>query len=151
LVLQEELRLELLEPQGVHVYKSGFTITELLVALLLLGVLITVAGGFVLPLNLTRDSGFESRATAAAQSYLELLKSKWLIDTEYAALTLPVVCKNSSVATNCDLKIPDDWTLGINTTVLTAWTATEPLRLVVVEIKLSSGKLISFRTLVARP
>jgi prepilin-type N-terminal cleavage/methylation domain-containing protein len=139
------------EPQGVHVYKSGFTIVELLVALVLLGVLITVAGGFVLPLNITRDSGRDSRATAAAQSYLELIKAKWLTDSEYTSQTLPVVCQDSSTATNCDLKIPNGWTLGINTTTQAAWTTTQALRSVVVEITQTGGRTISFRTLVARP
>jgi prepilin-type N-terminal cleavage/methylation domain-containing protein len=133
------------------VHKSGFTIVELLVALLLLGALITVAGGFVLPLRLTRDSGAESKATAVAQSYLELLKGRWLAPADYAAQTLPVVCLNSSTATNCDLKIQDDWTLGIDATTKAAWTATEALRPVVVEIVSTGGRKITFRTLVARP
>ncbi len=132
-------------------YKSGFTIVELLVALVLLGALITVAGGFVLPLRLTRDSGSESKATAVAQSYLELLKGKWLTDADYTAQTLPVVCQNSSAATNCDLKIQDDWTLGINATTKAAWTTTEALRPVIVEIVLPGNRTITFRTLVARP
>ncbi len=133
-------------------HKHGFTLVEMLVSLVLLGVVLLVTSGLVLPLRLTKTASNETAGAAVAQSYLELLKSKWLDDTNYTNIVLPLVCPKSDTTTlGCDIRVEDGWELKIKTTVSTAWTATQTLRPVVVEVTMKDGSVIPFSTLVARP
>jgi prepilin-type N-terminal cleavage/methylation domain-containing protein len=59
---------------------AGFSIVEVLVSLVLLGVLVLVTTGFLTPLRLTRNSALQSSALSYARSYMELAKSKWQSD-----------------------------------------------------------------------
>lgn len=132
--------------------KHGFTLVEMLVSLVLLGVVLLVTSGLVLPLRLTKTASNETTGAAVAQSYLELLKSKWLDDTNYTNMVLPLVCTKTDTTTiGCDIRIDTGWTLAIKSSVSTAWGATQTLRPVVVEVTMADGKIIPFSTLVARP
>ncbi len=132
--------------------KHGFTLVEMLVSLVLLGVVLLVTSGLVLPLRLTKTASNETVGAAIAQSYLEVLKNKWLDDTKYQNMTLPVVCaKSDTITVGCDIRIDTGWTLQIKPTISAAWTATQTLRQVVIEVTTIEGKIIPFSTLVAKP
>ena len=125
---------------------KGFTIVEILVALMLLGVLGMVALGMVLPLRVNRDTNLETRATAYARSYLELVKGRWLTSTVYEAGTLPTTC---TIGT-CDLLLEARWDVKV-ATPSPAWTVTDQLRKIDVIVTNSDNKALTFSTLVAKP
>jgi prepilin-type N-terminal cleavage/methylation domain-containing protein len=54
--------------------KKAFTLIEVLVALLLLSAVVFVATGFIIPLQVTRQSATESSALNYGRSYIELVK-----------------------------------------------------------------------------
>jgi prepilin-type N-terminal cleavage/methylation domain-containing protein len=130
---------------------DGFSLIEMLVSLVLLGVLLLVVSGLVLPLNLTRTASNQTSAAAVSQSYLELLKSRWLNDATFTAMTLPLVCLKGSTTTGCDITIDSAWTLEIRPAIKSAWAATDLLRSVIVDVTMTDGKKVSFSTLVAKP
>ncbi len=133
-------------------HKNGFTLVEMLVSLVLLGVVLLITSGLVLPLRLTRTASQETTGAAIAQSYLELLKSKWLDETGYNNIILPVVCSKADTTTvGCDIRIENGWSLQIKSTVSAAWAANQTMRPVVVEVTTLDGKVIPFSTLVAKP
>jgi prepilin-type N-terminal cleavage/methylation domain-containing protein len=125
---------------------KGFTIVEILVALMLLGVLGMVALGMVLPLRINRDTNLETRATAYARSYLELIKGRWLTTSVYEAGTLPTICKTGT----CDLVLEDRWEVKV-ATPSPAWTVTDQIRKIDVVVTNSDNRAITFSTLVSRP
>jgi prepilin-type N-terminal cleavage/methylation domain-containing protein len=132
--------------------ENGFTLIEMLVSLVLLGVVLLVTSGLVLPLQLTRTASNETTGAAVAQSYLELVKNKWLNENSYTNMVLPVTCLKSDITTvGCDIRVDSGWTLNIKPTVSSAWTSVQTLRSVVVEVTMPDGKIIPFSTLVARP
>lgn len=133
-----------------HHNTSGFTLIEMLVALILVGILGVVATGFLTPLKINQTSGLESQATNYARSYLELVKGRWLNPGTFSAKTLPVACAPASTNTNCDLKLTGDWTVSVPTTQTTAWTATDTIRTITVQAKLGTYSY-EFSTFIAQP
>jgi prepilin-type N-terminal cleavage/methylation domain-containing protein len=132
---------------------SGLTLIEVLVSLVLVGMLGFVASGLLVPLKLTRTTSIEAQSTALARSYLELVKGRWLDDAKYSDPNnnLPITCATGSSTSPCDLKIPTDWTLGIDATVKTAWVNTERIRTVTVVVKAPNNPAVTFSTLVTKP
>jgi prepilin-type N-terminal cleavage/methylation domain-containing protein len=145
-----------------HRKTSGLTIIEVLVSLILLGVLVLIASGLVIPLRLTRDSGIETQALTYGRSYMELVKSLWLEPSKYNAITLPVISGSSA-----SIKIPSGWTVTPTVNRFTSPTTELPqfgntavesmraykdtLREVVVTVTPPNGKAITLRTIIARP
>ncbi len=127
--------------------RKGFTLVEVLVALMLVGVLGMVALGMVLPLRLNRDTNLETRATAYARSYLELVKGRWLTSSAYALRTLPTTCTTGS----CDLLLEARWTVTVPPTLVSTWAATDPIRKIDVIVIDSNNKSATFSTLVTQP
>jgi prepilin-type N-terminal cleavage/methylation domain-containing protein len=96
-----------LSPFTTNASKStGFSLIEMLVSLVLVGTLVLIASGFLLPLQLTRTSARESNALSYARSYLELLRASWLSDSaKFQAGTLPDV--TGATPLGAVLKIPE--------------------------------------------
>ena len=74
--------------------QAGFSLIEVLVAIGLVGILGVIAGGFVLPLRLTRTTSSESQSLTLARSYLELTKNRWLNKQDYENQKMPttIIC-----------------------------------------------------------
>jgi prepilin-type N-terminal cleavage/methylation domain-containing protein len=138
---------------------KGLTLIEMLVALALVGVLAIVSTGFILPLRLSTESGQETQSSSLARSYLEIVKSRWLDETTYsykdASQTyygkLPKVCASTSSDTDCDLKLPKDWTLTLDSTSQGNWLIDSVIKKVIVKVKSANGKTVQFETLVSKP
>jgi prepilin-type N-terminal cleavage/methylation domain-containing protein len=141
---------------------SGLTIIEVLVSLVLLGVLVLIASGLVIPLRLTRDSGVQTQALTYGRSYLELVKSLWLEPLKYTAVTLPKI-----TGTTPDIKLPSGWTITPTINRFTSPTTELPqfgttavasmqfykdtLREVIITVKSPDEKTTTLRTIIARP
>ena len=110
--------------------RAAFTLIEVLVALLLLSAVVFIATGFIIPLQVTRQSATESSALNYARSYIELLKARWAIEGAYSTPTtnLPTA---TTVGTP-DLLLPSGWSLETNSS---AWTAGENRRTVTITVK----------------
>jgi prepilin-type N-terminal cleavage/methylation domain-containing protein len=140
---------------------SGLTLIEVLVSLVLVSTLGFVASGLLIPLKLTRTTSIESQATALSRSYLELLKGRWLDDSKYSNPNdnLPITCAVGSTTSPCDLKIPSDWTLGIDATTKAEWEKNlgkvgyipDRIRLVKVVVTAPNSPSVTFSTLVTKP
>ena len=140
---------------GGHIMKNasrrqGFTLIEMLVALALVGVLGVVATGFLAPFQISRRSALESQATSYARSYLELVKGRWLNAGNFGNRNLPQTCALTSTATDCDLKLSSDWSVGVDTAAVGAWTATDTIRLVTVKATRDTYSY-EFSTLISQP
>ncbi len=111
--------------------RKGFSIIEVLVAILLLSTVILVGTGFVLPLQVTKKSALETTALAYGRSYLELLKVRWSDTAAYNLPTgnLPSVSTN---ATSADIKMPAGWQILPNST---AWNVADNIRAVTITVK----------------
>lgn len=117
--------------------KAGFTLVEILVALLLLSTVAFIAGAFVLPLRLTSESQTETRAVTYARSYLELVKVRWLSRANYLNASGNWSLPTATSASTADIQLPTGWTLTVAPGVvapLTAWTTADTLRTVVVTV-----------------
>jgi prepilin-type N-terminal cleavage/methylation domain-containing protein len=137
--------------------KLGFTIIEVLVAILLLSTVILIATGFVLPLQVTRQSSIQTSALAYGRAYIELVKIRWTDSAAYTAATtnLPTVSNNG---TNADIKMPAGWVLQVNSTT---WTSTQNIRTVTVSVRPVQGagestadwqrRWVEVSTLITRP
>jgi prepilin-type N-terminal cleavage/methylation domain-containing protein len=132
--------------------KAGFTLIEVLVSLALLGTVIFIVSGFILPLRLTRSSQIESNAVTYARSYIELVKVRWLNRDAFVNATLPTVGTGAA----SEIKLPEGWNLnvelrepGASLTVLSA----DTLRPVIVTVKPSSDQKtwVKLSTFIARP
>lgn len=110
---------------------KGFTLIEVLVAIVLLSTVILITTGFLLPLQLTRDSTVETTALTYGRSYLELVKIRWSNASGYNAPTanLPTFSVNSSSA---DIKMATGWDLANNSST---WAVTDNIRTVTVILK----------------
>jgi prepilin-type N-terminal cleavage/methylation domain-containing protein len=110
--------------------KKAFTLIEVLVALLLLSAVVFVATGFIIPLQVTRQSATESSALNYGRSYIELVKVRWTQEGAYSTPTanLPVVATTGTP----DLLLPTGWSLETNSST---WTAAENSRTLTVTVK----------------
>jgi prepilin-type N-terminal cleavage/methylation domain-containing protein len=114
--------------------RAGFTLIEILVSLVLVGVLILITSSLILPLRITRASSVETQAVAFAQSYIELVKSRWQVATAFEAGAnttgdlLPVV----DSTTTADIRIPDGWVFEVDKS---GWTATDTIRTLKITVK----------------
>jgi prepilin-type N-terminal cleavage/methylation domain-containing protein len=145
-----------------HSTSKGLTIIEVLVALVLLGILSLIASGLVIPLRLSQDSGVETKALTYGRSYLELVKSLWLDPAKYTAITFPTV-----TGANPAIKLPLGWSITPSanrftspttelsqfgsTAVTSMQTYRDTLREVIITVTPPNGKVITLRTIIARP
>jgi prepilin-type N-terminal cleavage/methylation domain-containing protein len=130
--------------------KKGFTIVEVIVAMALLGVLVIIASGLLIPLKITNQSNAEGRAANLARSYIEILKSRWQVQTNYSnsPYNVPVV---SSTITSADIKLPIGWTFTVNSA---DWTSSDTLRTVKITVKPDANDSVSdvvLETIINRP
>jgi prepilin-type N-terminal cleavage/methylation domain-containing protein len=99
----------------MQIRKKGLTIVEVLVALVLLGALVLVSAGLLIPLQVTRKSSLDTQALSYARSYLELVRQLWLDPSKYELSPTntsvdpdwPTV---SNIAGSA-LRLPTGWTL----------------------------------------
>ena len=140
-----------------NVRTTGFTLIEILVALVLLGVLGVVASGFLLPLRINRDSSQESQALTYARSYVEVLKARWLDRNTFenkdasGVVLVPITYGAPIVGTTgkVDIKIPsNDWKIETNSAL---WAPGDNLRTVEVKITTPNSKTYKVITMVTRP
>lgn len=100
---------------------GGLTIVEVLVALVLLGVVILISAGLIIPLRVTRDSNIETQALSLARSYIELVRQRWLDPAEYEQSpsnnTVDPKWPTAGTATSNDLVLPNGWTLTTEATI----------------------------------
>ncbi len=155
-------------------HKSGLTLIEVLISIALLGAVVLLAQGFIIPLQVTKKSNTESSALNIAKSYMELIKVNWLrsdlyglnVATVNADTTFKYFPKWGSAGT-VDVKVPTGWTImavatsaNSTSTSNTAFNAAklvtlkDTLRLVTVTVTPStdsSSKPVVLTTLIARP
>ena len=109
-----------------QLFKSrGLSLIEVLVALAMLGAVILVSAGLIIPLRVTRDSNVETQALTYARSYIELVRQWWLDPNKYEASPLNVtmdpvwpVVLDTTIGT-ADLRLPTGWTLTKTATIRT--------------------------------
>jgi prepilin-type N-terminal cleavage/methylation domain-containing protein len=105
--------------------RAGFSLVELLISLVILGVVVLLSLGLTIPLRLTRTSNLESQALNFSKSYLELVKVLWLqpnkygpdiatVNTDFNATTPSYWPKING--TGYDLKLPTGWTMTATVT-----------------------------------
>ncbi len=129
--------------------KKGFTIVELLVALVLLGTVALVATGFIIPLQVTRGSAVESQAVAYARTYIEIVKSRWVNDEIFRRSPdwgLPTV----GTTAGSDIVVPAGWTITVAGTA--AWTVVQNVRTVTVTVTpatVTGGRPLTISTIIA--
>jgi prepilin-type N-terminal cleavage/methylation domain-containing protein len=158
--------------------KSGFTIVELLVAMVLLAAVVLLAQGLLIPLNITSRSNQESSALNYAKSYIELVKVNWLESTKYGpnvadvnsdfSASTPSYWPKWGTTSSVDIKVPSGWTIAASATSKTPASGADAkftapamkslqdtLRLVTVTVtppNLSGGvSPVTLTTLIARP
>ena len=101
--------------------QGGFTLIEMIVSLGLISLVGVVAGGFLLPLRLTRQANTETQGLSYARSYLEALKTGWVTSAGYkpanqATSARPVVAYDTDTAAvraAADVVLPDSWTAAL--------------------------------------
>jgi prepilin-type N-terminal cleavage/methylation domain-containing protein len=159
--------------------RSGFTMVELLVAIVLLAAVVLLSQGLLIPLKITTRSNQESSALNYAKSYIELVKVNWLDSTKYGpsvaavntdfALATPNYWPSWGTTTGKDIKVPAGWTIAASVTSKTPASSTnakfaaaglvtlkDTLRLVTITVTppnlVSSGvSPVTLTTLIARP
>jgi prepilin-type N-terminal cleavage/methylation domain-containing protein len=155
-------------------HKAGLTLIEVLISIALLGAVVLLAQGFIIPLQVTKRSNTESSALNIAKSYIELIKVNWLrsdlygvsVATVNADTTFKYFPKWGSTGT-VDIKVPVGWTIGAVATSTNGTSASntafnavklvtlkDTLRLVTVTVTppIDSGsKPVVLTTLIARP
>ena len=127
--------------------EDGFTIIEVIVALALLGILVIMASGLLIPLSVTNQSNTEGRAAGIARSYIEILKSRWQIKGNYITAPYGVPTVGEVVG---DIKIPTDWTLTVNSNT---WKADDTIRTVTVTVTpdTKNSNPVVLEALITRP
>jgi Tfp pilus assembly protein PilV len=143
------------------------TIIEVLVSLVLLGSVVFVVQGFLIPLQVTRASSLEIQGLSYARSYVELTKARWLVNASYGTTTANAVWPTWGSSGTVDLQVGTGWTVTRTIAVIpTATTAdtrfqvaalaslADTLRQVTVTVTPptgSGGKPITLTTLIGRP
>ena len=113
--------------------KSGFTLIEILISLVLVGLLILITSSLILPLRLTRSSNIETQAVAFGQSYIELIKSRWQVQSNFIAGEALLPKASSSPSPAPEILLPAGWTLVVDGA--SSWTTNDTIRIVKVIVK----------------
>ncbi len=144
-------------------WSSGLSLTEVLVALVFLGVIVLLSLGLILPLRITRNANVETQALTYARSYMELVRTTWSNADKYQAQTWP-----DASSSNPDLKLPTGWSIDKSSTTVsnassntdtnfssgTLKNLSDTLREVVVTTKAPAGsgiKDFTIKSYIARP
>jgi prepilin-type N-terminal cleavage/methylation domain-containing protein len=129
----------------------GFTLIEMMVALVLVGVLGVIGSGFLLPLQMNRQSNSQSQALSYARSYLEIVKGRWLDATAYKNKILPT-WKVQGTTGSADIEVPKDWEISVPEAAdATAWEDSKNIRTVTVQIKIPKQASFTLSSQITRP
>ena len=137
--------------------KQGFTLVEVLVALVVSTLAVGMFAYFVDSLILTRTSQQEAAAAAYARTYLEGLEARWQYDTDesYRNLGLAADLPAPPPSYEASVTVADRGgnTLLMATYPSSAATTTDrtPLRSVLVTLTDDEGQVVQFETQVALP
>ena len=130
---------------------SGFTLIEVLIALAVAGIAISMFGYLINSLRLTRVSKLETEAAAYARNYLDTLRGQWRFTNGY---------ENPSEA--AALVPPEGYTVTVNIENQTGdelftfpgpapATDTSPMRTVTINLTHSQEAAVTMSTKIARP
>jgi prepilin-type N-terminal cleavage/methylation domain-containing protein len=137
--------------QPAHKHQKGFTLIEMMVALVLVGVLGLIGGGFLLPMKMTRDANAQSQALSYARSYLEMVKGRWLDVSMYKNKTLPT-WKVQGANGSADIEVPVNWEISVPEAAdASAWADTKNIRTVTVTIKAPNQPEFTLSSQITRP
>jgi prepilin-type N-terminal cleavage/methylation domain-containing protein len=127
--------------------KQGFTLIEVLVSLVLVGVLVLILSTLVLPLGISRSTNIQTQAVSFGRSYLELIKTRWQIKNEYLSLTVPNTDPENPPV---DIALPSGWKIEAN---IADWKATDTIRTVRITVKPSttSSEWVKLETRISLP
>jgi prepilin-type N-terminal cleavage/methylation domain-containing protein len=133
--------------------QQGLTLIEMMVALVLVGILGLISGGFILPMKMNRDSNAQAQALSYARSYLEMVKGRWLDATVYKNKTLPTwKVKGASTPATADIEVPNGWEISVpEAASTTAWADTNNIRMVTVKIKIPNQADFTLSSQITRP
>jgi prepilin-type N-terminal cleavage/methylation domain-containing protein len=139
--------------QPVRKQQRGFTLVEMMVALVLVGVLGLISSGFLLPLQMNRKSNSQAQALSYARSYLEIVKGRWLDATLYKNKTLPTVkVKGAPSPATADIEVPEGWEISVpEAASSTAWADSKNIRTVTVKIKIPYQSDFTLSSQITRP
>jgi prepilin-type N-terminal cleavage/methylation domain-containing protein len=134
-----------------QVRQAGFSLIEMLISLALVGILGVIAGGFILPLRMTRNTSSQTQSLAIARSYLEITKNSWLNKINFEKQTLPTL--STANTSSSDIKLPNDWTVttdckGITNTICTA---TDELRTMKITVTAPNRPTLTLMTQISKP
>ena len=127
---------------------AGFSLIEMMVALVLAALVGTVAMGLLTPLRATRASASETQALTYARSYAELLKARWLRADAFNRADVPRL-----EGADAEVKVPAPWalTVEVRNEDGKAPRSDDLLRRVRVRVTRADGPPVELLTLVARP
>jgi prepilin-type N-terminal cleavage/methylation domain-containing protein len=157
-------------------FRAGFSLVEMLISLVILGVVVLLSLGLTIPLRVTRASNLESQALNFTKSYIELVKVLWLQPNKYGP-DIAAVNANFNTTTpsywpkingsGYDIQLPTGWTMTATVTSANNASAAAPaftsaalknlsdtLRLVKITAippTDSGAKPVSLTTLITRP
>jgi prepilin-type N-terminal cleavage/methylation domain-containing protein len=139
--------------QPVRKYQKGFTLIEMMVALVLVGLLGLIGGGFLLPMKMSRDANAQSQALSYARSYLEMIKGRWLDVNLYKNKTLPTVkIQGASTPATADIEVPTGWTISVvEASNAAAWADTNNIRTVTVKVSSPNQPDFTLSSQITRP
>jgi prepilin-type N-terminal cleavage/methylation domain-containing protein len=163
-----------LQRPAIDKKESGLTLIEVLVSLALLGVIVFIMQGFVIPIKVTKQSSIESNALNFAKSYIELVKVNWLQSSLYGPSLATVNADTTftywpewGTTGSPALKLPTNWTITATATSANTTSASnakfttaklislqDTLRLVTVTVTPPTdfgSKPVVLTTLIARP
>jgi prepilin-type N-terminal cleavage/methylation domain-containing protein len=133
--------------------QKGFTLVEMMVALVLVGILGLIGSGFLLPMQMNRQSNSQAQALSYARSYLEILKGRWLDVSLYKKKTLPTWKeKGASTPATADIEVPVDWEISVpEAASTTAWADGTNIRTVTVVVKIPNQPDFKLSSQITRP
>jgi prepilin-type N-terminal cleavage/methylation domain-containing protein len=133
--------------------QKGFTLVEMMVALVLVGILGLIGSGFLLPMQMNRQSNSQAQALSYARSYLEILKGRWLDVSLYKKKTLPTWKeKGASTPATADIEVPVDWEISVpEAASTTAWADGNNIRTVTVVVKIPNQPDFKLSSQITRP
>jgi prepilin-type N-terminal cleavage/methylation domain-containing protein len=163
-----------LQHPAIDKKESGLTLIEVLVSLALLGVIVFIMQGFVIPIKVTKQSSTESNALNFAKSYIELVKVNWLQSSLYGPSLSTVNADTAftywpewGTIGSPAIKLPANWTITATATSANTTSASntkfttaklislqDTLRLVTVTVTPPTdfgSKPVVLTTLIARP
>jgi prepilin-type N-terminal cleavage/methylation domain-containing protein len=80
------------------VNRKGFSLIEVLVALVLIGVATVMFGFFTSGFSATRQARADTEVQVLARSYFDTLRSSWSVSGNYTSATLPTITVPSGFA-----------------------------------------------------